>query len=167
MCCFWNHAERFSPVRSIETTNKMHTNISLPLIYNHWWTHLVLITKHLDLDLIYHLSIIPLASFQRSCVHHCPKEFVLGYIIILMYRCNYCIKNFLYEFHVNKLNSMYYSNWFVRSYMLFLACFTKCSVKCTHRIRVTFKRNVSTRLQKIGFSHKIGIGHQDLQCKCS
>ncbi len=44
---------------------------------------------------------------------------------------------------------MYYSNWFVMSYMLFLACFTKCSVKCTHQIRVTFKRNVSTSSKKL------------------
>ncbi len=43
---------------------------------------------------------------------------------------------------------MYYSNWCVMSYMLFLACFTKCSVKCTHRIRVTLTRNVSTSSKK-------------------
>ncbi len=55
---------------------------------------------------------------------------------------------FLSDFHVNKLNSMYYSNWFVMSYMLFFTCFTKCSVKCTHRKRVTFKRNVSTLCKK-------------------
>ncbi len=29
------------------------------------------------------------------------------------------LKNFLYKFHVNKLNSMYYSNWFVMSYAIF------------------------------------------------
>ncbi len=36
-------------------------------------------------------------------VHHCPEEFVLGYVIVFMYRprCNYCIKTFLYDFHVN------------------------------------------------------------------
>ncbi len=77
------------------------------------------------------------------------------------------LKTFLYEYRVNKLNSMYYSNWCVMSYMLFLACFTKCSVKCTHRIRVTLTRNVSTSSKKVGYSPKIGIGHQDLQCKCS
>ncbi len=36
------------------------------------------------------------------------------------------------------------------SCMLFLACFTKCSVKCTHRIRVTFKRNVITSPKRWG-----------------
>ncbi len=70
---------------------------------------------------------------------------------------------FLYEFHVSKLNSMYYSNWFVMSYILFSACFTKCSAKCTHQIRVTLKINLSTLSQKIWYSHKIGIG----QCKCN
>ncbi len=33
-------------------------------------------------------------------------------------------------------------------HMLFVACFTKCSVKCTH-LHVTFKRNVSTSSKKI------------------
>ncbi len=43
---------------------------------------------------------------------------------------------------------MYYSNWFVVSYILFSACFTKCSAKCAHQIRVTLKRNLSTLLKK-------------------
>ncbi len=28
------------------------------------------------LNNIHHLSIIPVASFQQSCVHYCPEEFV-------------------------------------------------------------------------------------------
>ncbi len=108
------------------------------------------------LNNIYHWVLFHSQAFSRA-VHHCPEEFVLGYIIILMYRCNYCIKTFLYDFHANKLNSMYYSNWFVMSYILFLACFTKCSVKCKHWIRVTFKRNVSMSSKKIRYSHKISF----------
>ncbi len=38
-------------------------------------------------------------------------------------------------------------------------------MKLQEGIWVTFKRNVSTSSKKIGYSHKIGIGHQDLQCK--
>ncbi len=61
MCCFWNHPEcsllllsvtavraqtsASVPFVSFKTQNKMHTNMSLPLIYNHWGKHLVLITK--------------------------------------------------------------------------------------------------------------------------
>ncbi len=33
------------PFVPLKPQNKIHTNTSLPLIYNHWWTHLVLITK--------------------------------------------------------------------------------------------------------------------------
>ncbi len=29
------------------------------------------------------------------------------------------VHSFLYELHVNKLNSMYYSTWFVMSYAIF------------------------------------------------
>ncbi len=61
----------------------------------------------------------------------------------------------------NKLNVLL---WCYICYFWF--GFIKCSVKCTHRIRVTFKRNASTSSKKIRYSHKIGIGHQDLQCKC-
>ncbi len=60
MYCFWNHAEcslllsvmtahaqtsASVPFVPLKPQNKMHTNMSLPLIYNHWWTHSVLITK--------------------------------------------------------------------------------------------------------------------------
>ncbi len=129
MYCIWNQAEcslllsvmmahaqtsASVPFVPLKPQNKMHTNVSLPLIYNHWWTHSVLITKKnwiCDmLDNIYHLlfhllfRVLFHLSFQQSWRHHCPEEFLLGYIIILMYRCNYCVKTFLYEFHVSKLN---------------------------------------------------------------
>lgn len=97
-------------------------------------------------------------------LHRGPEEFCKD---ILLYSCIDVTSAFkcIYEFHVNSLNSMYYSNWFVMSYVLFLARFTECSVKCTHHIRVTFKRNISTSSKKIRYSHKIRIGH--LQCKYS
>ncbi len=150
MCCFWNHAECSFLLLSVMTAraqmsasvpfdplkpqNKMHTNMSLPLIYNHWWTHLVLITKKQTED----VTCFTISTTEYYSTHKLSAELrtslswriCSSYIIILM-----CIdvtiglKTFLYEFHVNKLNSMYYSNWFVMSCMLFLACFTKCFVK--------------------------------------
>ncbi len=104
-----------------------------------------------------HLSIIPFAiklSVELKIIPVLKRLY--DYLDVTV-----ALKTFLYEFHVNKLNSMY-SNWFVMSYAYAMFAFTKCSVKCTHRIRITFKRNVSTSSQNIRYSHIIGIGHQDL-----
>jgi len=47
-----------------------------------------------------------------------------------------------------------------------LGCFTKCSVKCRNRI---YGPLLKEDCQKIGqgYSLRIEIWHQDLQCKCS
>ncbi len=64
MCCFWNHGECLLPLSSVlswrscttqtierfvlvkaQNQNKMHTNVSLLLIYKHWWTLLVLMER--------------------------------------------------------------------------------------------------------------------------
>ncbi len=86
MCCFWNHAECWLlllltaaraqtsasvPFISSKPQNKMHTNMSLPLIYNHWWTHLVLITKkpkHRRCDMLYNIYHLSRPLFHSQAV---------------------------------------------------------------------------------------------------
>ncbi len=123
-CCEWRLVQRWAlPSRSFHWNHKikMHTNMSLPLIYNHWRTHLDLITKkHRQCDMlnnIYHLSISThkLSAELRTSLSWriCTRLYYFWCIDVT------ALKTFLYEFHVNKLNSMYYSNWFVMSHAIF------------------------------------------------
>ncbi len=41
---------------------------------------------------MFYFNIFYLQAFSGA-EDHCSEELVLGYIIILMYRCNYCTKN--------------------------------------------------------------------------
>ncbi len=134
------------PFVPLKPQNKIHTNMSLPLIYNHRLTHLDWITKkHRQCDMlnnIYH-GVLFHSQASAESLRICSRLYNYFDIDVAI-----ALQTFLYDFHVNKLNSMYNSNRFVMSYMLFLACFTKCSVKCTHRLWVTLKRNVSTSSKK-------------------
>ncbi len=122
MYCFWNHGECLLPLLSVlswrscttqtierfvlvkaQNQNKMHTNVSLLLIYNHWWTLLVLMERKKKIYMRVDSNTRPL----KCLIEVLPRDYQRTW----GKRANLCIYSLLWR--ISALIILYYQYFYV------------------------------------------------------